>query len=94
MNFNSLLDQPALNYINDDYSNPQTYSTIAECQNACISNTSCVQYIYFNNDYVLENGTKIVESQSCFLRESVDIVNGVNVRPEAEAWSVQSNEIS
>lgn len=84
-------DQPEINYIENDFSNFKIYETFDECKNACLIDTNpvCKQFIYFNDDYILSNGTKLVSKNSCFLRQFVNIHNGVSVRKEAEAWSIR-----
>ena len=89
MQFLFYQDQPPLNYINDDFSNPEIFENISLCEDACKSDAKCVQFIYFNKDYNLTE-TSIIGEKSCFLRYTIDYANGVNVMPQAEAWTIKS----
>ena len=70
--------------MNDFYTDPIYFENISFCQNACKSDPNCVQFIFFNQDYLN------VSKNSCFLRDYIDWDNGINIRPEAEAWSIKS----
>jgi hypothetical protein len=74
--------------MNENYTNPIYYENRSMCQNACKLNPNCVQFIFFNENYT--NSLTTVLKNSCFLRDSIDWANGINIRPEAEAWSISS----
>ena len=62
MQFLFYQDQPPLNYINDDFSNPEIFENISLCEDACKSDA----------------------------KYTIDYANGVNVMPQAEAWTIKS----
>ena len=73
-----------------DYSNYSIVSNEIVCGNWCLANATCVQAVYFFENFVDSNGAIWAPKGSCYLNNDIDMTKAIRKQTHVKIMSVTS----
>lgn len=72
------------------YSNYQTMSSANDCVTACINSDTCVQAVFFSDNFVNSNDKIVAPINSCYLNSNIDMTKALRKRTNVFTATITS----